>query len=60
MHHFMEDLVTYHEFATYLEHAPYYTLQMLRKQTIKLEYMVDDEIVSISPSATSYIDNKYH
>ena len=33
---------------------------MLRKQTIKLKYMVDDEIVSISQSATSYIDNKYH
>ena len=37
MDRFLHEMPIYHDFAMYLENAPSQTIQMLRKQTIKLD-----------------------
>lgn len=53
------DLIDYQDFATYLKSSPLQTVQMLNKQTICLPGSEDDDIVIVTPTNCSYIDEKY-
>lgn len=56
----LPDLIEQHGFRTYMDGLPTQSIQMVEKQTMKIENCYSDEIVAILPSSTSYVDNEYY
>jgi hypothetical protein len=54
-----KDLIVFQDFSTYLMSSPFQTVQMLNKQTIMLKNVDSHEIVKVSPSRSSYVDDSY-
>ena len=54
------ELINYRSFVTYLNEAPFQTVQMVSKQTIKLNQVISDsDIIGTSTSSCSYVDDYF-
>ena len=54
------ELINYRSFVTYLNEAPFQTVQMVSKQTIKLNHVINDsDIIGASTSFCSYVDDYF-
>ena len=54
-----DDLLLYAGFEEYLCECPFDSVQMVNKQTLKIQSAEDEVIVATSPSRCSYVDGDY-
>lgn len=53
------ELVEFQQFIPYMESLQFQTIQMINKQTLKVEEKFNDRIVAMSAHASSYVDNAF-
>ena len=54
------DLVEYNKLKTYLDEMPVHTMQMEKKQVLKIPTPLSKEIVAMKESPTIYIDRDFY